>query len=129
MTLALHLVGSASLEREEDELITGQFMVDGGAGIKKAVLYQVVNGNETFVREYNDVGKGNTYTFTIPNPSISGTYIYHIKVVDSLDNYAIASDSSNYLEYTLSYGGISAVYNFIKLNAITVKNYDSVANQ
>lgn len=129
MTLSLHLVGDSTIAKEEGESIFGRFMVDGGAGVKKAILYQVVNGNEVYIREYTDVGKSSTYTFNIPSPTVSGTYIYRLKVVDSLDNYAIASDNSNYLEYTLSYGGISTVYNFTQLNAITVKNYESIAEQ
>ena len=129
MTLSLHLVGNSSFAKEEGELITGRFMVNGGASIKKAILYQVIYDNEVFVREYNDVGKGNTYTFVIPNPTVSGTYLYRIKVVDTLDNYAISGDSSNYLEYTLSYGGISAIFNLTQLNSITVKNFNSVAEQ
>lgn len=127
LTLSLHLIGDSVLNKEEGETIYGRFMVDGGAGIKRAVLYQVVNDNEIYIQEYGNIGKGSAYTFMIPNPSMSGVYVYHIKVIDTLDNFAITGENLNYIEYTLNYGGISTVYNLIQINAITVKNYTSVA--
>lgn len=129
LTLSLHLVGDSVLTKEEGEIIYGRFIVDGGAGIKRAVLYQVINGNEVFIQEYGNIGKGSSYTFTIPNPTMSGVYTYHIKVIDTLDNYAITGENLNYIEYVLNYGGISTVYNLTQLNSITVKNYSSVAGQ
>lgn len=129
LTLSLHLVGESSFIKEEGEPIYGRFMVEGGAGVKRAVLYQLIDGNETYIQEYNNIGKGSPYTFTIPNPSMSGVYTYRIKVIDSLDNYAVTSLNTNYLEYTLYYGGISTIYNLTNLNAIKVKNFTSVANQ
>lgn len=128
LTLSLTLVGDSTFTKAEGESIFGQFMVDGGAGVKKAVLYQVIDGNEIFVQEYSNIGKRSPYTFEIPDPAVSGIYYYHIKVLDSLDNYAITLSNLNYIEYTLYYGGISVVYNTTELDAITVKNYSSVAN-
>lgn len=128
LTLSLTLVGDSSFTKAEGEQIFGQFMVDGGAGVKKAMLYQVIDGNEIFVQEYSNIGKKSAYTFEIPDPAVSGIYYYHIKVLDSLDNYAITAENLNYLEYTLYYGGISVIYNTTELDAITVKNYSSVAN-
>ena len=129
LALSLHIVGESSFTREEGESIYGQFMVEGGAGVKRAMLYQVINGNEVYVQDYTNIGKGSPYTFNIPNPSMSGVYTYRIKVIDSLDNYAITGLNTNYLEYTLYYGGISTIYNLTNLNAIKVKNYASVAGQ
>lgn len=128
MTLSLYIVGDSEFTKEEGDTIFGQFRVDGGAGVKKAVLYQMVDGNEMFVQEYGNIAKGSPYSFLIPNPAMSGTYRYHIKVIDSLDNYAITTLGLNYLEYTLHYGGISTIYNLTELNAITVKNFVSVAD-
>lgn len=129
LNLSLHLIGDSSFTKEEGEPIYGKFMVEGGAGVKRAMLYQVINGNEVYVQDYTNVGKGSAYTFNIPNPTMSGVYTYRIKVIDSLDNYAITSLNTNYLEYTLYYGGISTIYNLTNINAIKVKNYTSVANQ
>lgn len=125
--LTLRLVGSNTITKEEDESITAQFVVSGGAGIKRAILYQVVNDNEIFVTEYTNIGKGVPYTFIIPNPTSAGVFTYHVKVLDALDNYAIAENESNYLEYQLRYGGVSTNYNLTQLNAIAIKNYDTVA--
>ena len=127
LTLSLQAVGEQSFTKEEEDIISAQFIVDGGAGIKKAMLYQIVGDNEIFVQEYNNVGKKSAYTFIIPNPSMSGVYHYRIKVLDSLDNYAITASNTNYIEYTLHYGGISTVYNITELNSIKVKNYTSIA--
>lgn len=129
LTLSLHLVGDSTFTRDEGEPIYGRFMVEGGAGVKRAVLYQIIDGNEVYLQEYTNIGKGSTYTFQIQNPTVSGVYTYHLKVIDSLDNYAITSENTNYIEYTLRYGGISTIYNLTQLNSITVKNYESVANQ
>ena len=129
LALSLHLIGDSSFTKEEGEPIYGQFMVEGGAGVKRAMLYQVIDGNEVYVQDYTNIGKGSAYTFNIPNPSMSGVYTYRIKVIDSLDNYAITSLNTNYIEYTLYYGGISTIYNLTNLNAIKVKNYASVAEQ
>ena len=128
LTLSLNLVGDSTFTRNEGEPIFGQFMVDGGAGVKKAVLYQIVGGNESFVQEYGNIGKKSTYTFEIPNPPMSGTYQYRIKVLDSLDNYAVTAEDTNYIEYVLYYGGMSAIYNLTELNSIKIKNYNTVAN-
>lgn len=129
MILSLELIGESSFTKEEGEPITAQFRVDGGISVKKALLYQVIEGNERFVTEYGNIGKGSPYTFQIPNPTMSGVYTYRIKVMDALDNYAITSSNINYIEYTLSYGGLTAVYNLVNLDAITVKNYTSVSQQ
>lgn len=128
LSLSLYLEGNDKITKSEGEPIFGQFMVDGGAGVKKAVLYQIVGGNESFVQEYGNIGKRSTYTFEIPNPPMSGTYQYRIKVLDSLDNYAVTTEDTNYIEYTLYYGGMSAIYNLTELNSIKIKNYNTVAN-
>lgn len=127
LSLSLQSVGETSFTKNEGEPIYAQFLVDGGATIKRAVLYQVIDGVEVFVQEYTNVGKRSPYTFTIPNPEVSGVYHYRVRVIDGLDSYATVTEEVNYLEYTLYYGGISTVYNLTELNTVLVKNFTSVA--
>lgn len=129
MILSLQLIGDSSFDKEEGEAATAQFLVDGGSGVKKAVLYQIVNDNEVFVQEYTNIGKGSPYPFTIPIPSVSGVFTYHIKVLDALDNFAVTEEGLNYIEYTLRYGGLSTIYNLTQLDAISIKNYETVADK
>jgi hypothetical protein len=95
LSLTLHLIGDNDFNAEEGEIINGQFKIDGGTGVKRAVLYQVINGNEVYLQEYTNIDKGTPVPFTIPNPGVSGVYVYHLKVLDSLDNYAITDENTN----------------------------------
>lgn len=127
LSLSLALYGNSEFSAEEGDNIVGQFIVDGSVGVKKAILYQIVDNRELFIQEYINIGKKVPFSFTIPSPNSSGVYKYRIKVLDNFDNYAVTDNGNTYIEYTVSYGSISVNYNLSVFNTITVKNYNSVS--
>jgi len=126
--LILSLYGNNELTVEENNPIYVSFTITGKNNINKASLFEVTNGIEVLKQELSSIGKNAVNTIQISNPSVAGIYTYRIKILDASGNYATTeSGEYDYIEYTIRYGGISTIYNFVQLNSIKIKNYNSVA--
>jgi hypothetical protein len=129
LTLSLSAVGDSVIDKGEGELISFRFLIEGRNGIQKALLYQVMGSTEVLIQELSNVGKGSPNTVVVSNPSVAGIYTYRIKVLDATGSYAEGPNGLSYIEYTLNYGGISAVYTLTQLDIVKIKNYSSVADK
>lgn len=126
--LTIAPVGDTTISVEEGDIVTVQISISGRAALQKGQLYQVFGTSEIFVSDLMNLSKG-TNSVQITNISSAGVYHYRVKVLDSSGTPATTNDNKEYVEYEVRYGGISAVYNFNNLNAIAIKNINSVANQ
>lgn len=126
--LTIAPVGDTTISVEEGDIVTVQIAISGRAALQKGQLYQVFGTSEIFVSDLMNLSKG-TNSVQITNISSAGVYHYRVKVLDSSGTPATTNDNKEYVEYEVRYGGISAVYNFNNLNAIAIKNINSVANQ
>lgn len=123
--------GDEELIKEEGDVIQLAFTIEGRVTVSKGFIYRVSGNTEILLGEFTNIGKGSSAnTVVVTNPSTSGIYTYRIKVLDSSGSYATTVDGTEYVEYTVRYGGISIVYNFTNsIDIVQIKNKDSVADK
>lgn len=128
INLTLSILGNSVISTEEGVFPTIRFSIEGRSSIQKGLLYRVQGNSEILLNDINNLAKGDN-SYSITNLSVSGVYTYRLKVIDSSGTYATNDNGDDHIDYTIRYGGVSAIYNFTQLNTIKIKNIYSVSEK
>jgi len=111
INLTLSILGNSVISTEEGVFPTIRFNIEGRSSIQKGLLYRVQGNSEILLNDINNLAKGDN-SYSITNLSVSGVYTYRLKVIDSSGTYATNDNGDDHIDYTIRYGGVSAIYNF-----------------